>query len=129
MTDKIIIVTAPDDVPRDGVRILLVDLDRSQTSLVSKILTTLKKDVSIIVYMWNSLDDVDWLLSKKHSADLIIFNANSENDVIIGYMSAQKNSHYLGTLKLLFKVNGSVINSEDEFLDILEDTVNRYETR
>lgn len=129
MTDKIIIVTAPDNVHYDGVRILLVDLDGSQTGLVSKILTTLEKDVSIIVYMWNSSDDVDWLLSKKHSADLIVFNANSENDVIVGYMSAQKNSHYLGTLKLLSKVNGSVINSEDEFLDILEDTVNRYETR
>jgi hypothetical protein len=129
MNNKIVVVTSPDDVNLDGVRILLVGLDSSQTKMISDVLGKLNNIPTIIVYMSNSLDNIPWLLDKKHKSDLIIFNANYDNDVIIGYMAAQKNSHYFGTLKLLSKVNNSAIYSEEQILCILEDIIKAYEIR
>jgi hypothetical protein len=123
MTDKVILVTAPDDILIDGLRILLVDLDPEQTQLVSTALTQLETIPTIITYLWKTGDTVDWLLDKKHKSKLIIFNANSENDVIIGYMTAQPNSHYFGILKSLSIVNNSAIYNVDQISNILEKTI------
>lgn len=129
MSNKIVIITPPDDVQYDGVRILLAGLTNEQSKLISDALTKLESTPTVIVYLVNYSDDISWIMDKKHKSDLIIFNADGDNDVIIGYMSAQPNSHYLGTLKLLAGVNNSAIYSEEQVSQILEDTVKHYEIR
>lgn len=124
MTDKVIVVTPPDDILIDGIRILLVDLDSSQTQCISDALNQLTDNSTIITYLWNSTNDVDWLLDKKQKSQLIIFNANSDNDIIIGYMAAQKNSHYFGILRSLTAVNNCVIYNTDEVHNLLEKVIN-----
>lgn len=127
MLDKIIIATAPDDVQLDGIRVLAVDLRQDQTQLVSTVLTGLDKIPNIIVYLWKDGDDLNWLFDKKHKADIIVFNAESDNQLVVGYMAAQSNSYYLGILKTLDGVNNSAIYTTDQVLALLEKEINRYD--
>jgi hypothetical protein len=129
MTDKVLLVTAPDDVLVDGIRVLLVDIIPEQQQIISDALTQLDNSPDIVVYVWNSDNDTSWLLDKKLKSDAIIFNADSENDVIIGYMAAQSNSHYFGTLKILSMVNKSTIYDTDQVLIILENKIKQYGLR
>jgi predicted DNA binding protein len=126
MSDKVLLVTAPDDVLVDGVRILLVDLIPEQQQAISNALAQVATIPNVILYIWNSSEDTLWLLDKKSKSDAIIFNANSENDVIIGYMAAQSNSHYFGTLKILSSVNNSTIYNIEQVLTILENVIKQY---
>lgn len=126
MSDKVILVTPPDDILVDGLRILLVDLNGNQTQMLSDALTVIPKLPTIIGYVWNSTHDVEWLLDKKLKSNLVIFNANSEKDAIIGYMAAQSNSYYFGELKDLSEVNKSTIADVHELKTLLENTINKY---
>jgi len=123
MTDSVILVTDPDDVQVDGLRLLLVDLNVDQNQIVSDSLARSEGFGSIVSYIWRSGDSVDWLLDKKHKSDLIIFNADSENDIIIGYMAAQKYSYYFGTLKILSPANNRNIYNADDVTKILNLTL------
>jgi hypothetical protein len=129
MSNKVLLVTPPDDVLLDGIRILLVDLVPEQQQIISDALTQLDSIPNVILYVWNSTNDINWLLDKKSKSDAIIFNADSENDVIIGYMAAQSNSHYFGTLKILSMVNKSTIYDTDQVLIILENKIKQYGLR
>jgi len=131
MADRITLVTPPDDVQLDGVRILLVDLTQAQTDMLSQALHLLPPglDVSGIIYSWKTDDDFQWLLTVKHKCDIIIFNAESENDLVVGYMAAQPNSYYLGTLKMLSAVNKSAIYDVDQAFNLLERLISKYEIR
>ena len=129
MSDKVLLVTSPDDVLADGVRILLVDLVPEQQQIISNALAQLATIPNVVLYIWNSSDDASWLLDKKSKSDTIIFNAANENDVIIGYMAAQSNSHYFGTLKILSMVNNSTIYNIDQVLTILENTIKQHGLR
>lgn len=129
MTNKVLLVTAPDDVLVDGIRILLVDIVPEHQQIISDALTLLDNSPDIIVYVWNSANDTAWLLDKKLKSDAVIFNADGENDVIIGYMAAQSNSHYFGTLKILSVVNKSTIYDTDQVLIILENKIKQYGLR
>lgn len=121
MADKITVVTSPDDIQIDAFRILLVDLSHPQADLLSKTLLSLKESNSeIVTYFWKNGEDFSWLLDKKHKSDVIIFNADSENDILVGYMAAQKNSHYFGNLRNLNIVNKSAIYNAEQLLEILE---------
>jgi hypothetical protein len=126
MRDKVVIVTPPDDVIVDGIRILLIDLDGEQRQVISNALTQLPTMPAMILYLWNTTDPIEWLLDKKIKSDLIIFNANSENDVIIGYMAAQTKSYYFGTLKSLSAVNDSTIYTTEQVSTILEKVIKQY---
>lgn len=126
MSDKVILVTPPDDILVDGLRILLVDLDKNQTQLVSNALTSMSKLPTIIGYVWNENYDVEWLLDKKLKSNLIIFNANSKKDAIIGYIAAQSNSYYFGELKDLSEVNKSIIADVHELKQLLEKNIEKY---
>ena len=119
MTDHVILVTDPDDIQIDGIRILLVDLNVDQNQTVSDSLARAEGFGNIITYIWRTGDSVDWLLDKKHKSELIIFNADSENDIIIGYMSAQKYSYYFGTLKNLSMANSRNIYNADDVTQII----------
>jgi hypothetical protein len=120
MNDKIIAVTPPDDVLQDGGRLLLVDLTEDQMSVVSKAMGQIEEFNRIVLYIWTPQHDVEWLLDKKHKSDLIIFNADSFDQTLIGYLAAQPNSCYFGVLKSISNVNDYVINDSTQLIDILE---------
>lgn len=129
MSDKVLIVTPPDDIQRDGVRVLLVDLTPDQMKILSDATIQVSglELPNTIIYMCQS-DDTDWLLDKKFKSDLIIFNADSDNDLIIGYLAAQHNSYYFGILKNLNAINRSAIYNTDQAIELLEKLLKQHET-
>ena len=126
MNSKVILVTDPDDVAYDGVRLLLVNLTADQTQLLSTALSKINNLPMVVLYIWNNSSS-DWLFDKKHKSQHIIFNAEHENELIIGYMSAQRNSSYFGILKNLAKVNTKAIYSIDDCIKLLETVIGTYE--
>ena len=121
MNDKVILVTPPDDVLYDGYRILLVDLNDDQQYIVSEALRQV--DIpNTIVYMYVN-QNVNWMVDKKHKSSIIVFNAESNDQATVGYLVAQPNSYYFGTLRDFSKVNDRSINSIEQLIDILENTV------
>ena len=129
MTDKILVVTEPDDTLIDGVRVLLVDLSSEQSQVVSNALLTANSKYSIITYAWKVGDSVEWLIDKKTKSDIIIFNADSGIDIVIGYIAAQPNSYYFGTLKSLSKANDSAIYTTDQILMLLKKATDYYDKK
>lgn len=126
MTNKVILVTEPDDVLYDGLRILLVNLTNEQTQIISDSLTSIPSLPTIILYVWNVGGDT-WLFDKKQKSNLIIFNAESENEIIIGYMAAQRNSAYFGNLKNLSNINTQGIYNIDDCKNLLLSAIEKYE--
>ena len=126
MNSKVILVTDPDDVSYDGVRLLLVNLTADQTQLLSTALSKIHNLPMVVLYIWNNSSS-DWLFDKKHKSQHIIFNAEHENQLITGYMSAQRNSSYFGILKNLAKVNTKAIYSIDDCIKLLETVIGTYE--
>ena len=120
MTERVLIVTDPDDTVLDGFRMMTVDLDSEQSQAVSTSLLNIKLSTRIILYCWNSDHSTHWFLDKKSKCDLIVFNANSYNDLIVGYLSAQPNSHYFGNLRLLAGANNSRIYAQEDCQLLLE---------
>lgn len=119
MSDNVIIVTSPDDFLADGFRFMVVDLDENQNQTISTALLNLKNSGNIVVYSYRSTDPIEWFLDKKHKSDFIIFNADSNNDLLVGYLTAQKNSYYFGTLKTLSKANRSAIYSVEDVVNLI----------
>ena len=126
MNSKVILVTDPDDIAYDGVRLLLVNLTADQTQLLSTALSKINNLPMIVLYIWNNTSS-DWLFDKKHKSHHIIFNAEHENQLMTGYMSAQRNSSYFGILKNLAKVNTKAIYSIDDCIKLLETVIGTYE--
>lgn len=133
MTEKVILVTPPDDVLQDGVRVLLVDLTQEQTNILSDALKQLSPEYHTagVIYVWNSWSDTktDWLIEKKHKSDFIIFNAESNNELLVGYLAAQPNSYYFGILRSLQSANNSAIYNTDQVIQLLEKTLAKNEIR
>ena len=119
MTDRITIVTTPDDILIDGIRILLVNLTDDQSYCVSTALKQSNVKNDIIVYLSNNID-WDWIIDKKQKSDLIIFNSDSENSMLVGYLTAQSNSYYFGTLKDLHRANNRAIYTTEDIIFLLE---------
>lgn len=126
MSNKVILVTAPDDILVDGLRILLVNLTNEQTQIISDALTSIPSLPTIVLYVWNTNEN-DWLFDKKQKSNLIIFNAESENEIIIGYMAAQRNSAYFGNLKNLSNINPQGIYNIDDCKNLLLSAIEKYE--
>jgi len=130
MSDKVIIVTPPDDILLDGLRILLIDLTPEQSQIVSNALLAVNSPYSIINYVWKMGDPMTWMMDKKAKSDLIIFNCDQPNngaiELIIGYIAAQPNSHYFGTLRDLHLVNNSAIYNTDQIITILENAIQHH---
>jgi hypothetical protein len=126
MSDKILIVTPPDDTLLNGIRILHVELNEEQSQIASSALINSNTQHTIINYVWKMSDSVEWLLDKITKSNFILFNADSgANDLIIGYIAAQPNSYYFGTLRDLNLVNNSVIYNSDQIINILENHTNK----
>lgn len=124
MSDKILLVTPPDDVHLDGIRLLLVNLDEEQNQIVSQSLLSITSNDNIISYVWKTGNPIPWFLNVKNQSDLIIFNAQPDDSVdcemINGYLAAQPNSYYFGNLRDLHFANDRVIYSSNELLNLLE---------
>jgi hypothetical protein len=124
MTDKILIVTDPDDTLLQGIRVLHVQLSEEQSSIVSNALLQTTLPHTIINYVWKIGDRVDWLLDKISKCDIILFNAdcppNGAIELIIGWVAAQHNSYYFGILKDLHMANNRAIYSVEDISILLE---------
>jgi hypothetical protein len=118
MADKVLVVTSPDDVYIDAYRILVVGLTTEQSKIVSDALLKIPYTGNVVLYLWESYDP-QWLLDKKHKSDLIVFNADHENQLLVGYMAAQKNAHYFGILKFLNGANTKAIYSSEDLESLL----------
>lgn len=130
MSDRILIVTAPDDTLLQGIRIMHVCLTEEQSSVVSSALLQTKLPHTMVNYVWNMGNRVDWLLDKITKSDIIIFNADvppNGSDIIIGWVSAQPQSYYFGNLKDLHMANDRAIYSVDDILTLLEKVSKNYE--
>jgi hypothetical protein len=126
MSDKILVVTPPDDTLLNGIRILHVELNEEQSQIASSALINSNTQHTVINYVWKMSDSVEWLLDKITKSNFILFNADSgANDLIIGYIAAQPNSYYFGTLRDLNLVNNSVIYNSDQIINILENHTNK----
>jgi len=125
MTDKIIVVTPPDDILLDGPRLLLVNLNQEQLQAVSTAVMTLDiENHTVITFVWKLGDPVEWMLNTKLKSKIIIFNAdmlgNESGDLINGYLLAQGNSYYFGNLKDLHMANNRVLYNSDDVKILLE---------
>lgn len=118
MADKVLVVTSPDDVLIDAYRILVVGLNPDQSKTLSDALLNVRYQGNVVLYLWEG-GGPEWLLDKKPKSDLIIFNADNENELLVGYMAAQKNSHYFGTLKFLSGANTRTIYSSEDLETLL----------
>lgn len=130
MSDRILIVTPPDDTLLQGIRVLHVELTDEQSSIVSTALMESKLQHTIINYVWKMGNRVDWLLDKIPKCDLIIFNAEvppNGTDIIIGWVAAQSKSVYFGNLKDLHMANDRAIYSTEDILTLLERVSKYYE--
>lgn len=120
MSDRVIVVTAPDDFVPDSYRFLVADLNDIQTQIISSSLLKLNYTGTVVIYLYRTGDSIDWFLDKKNKSDILIFNAESHNELLTGYLAAQYNSHYFGILKTLDKANKSAIYSEEDVLSLLK---------
>jgi hypothetical protein len=124
MSDRILVVTAPDDTLLQGIRIMHVNLTEEQSSMVSSALLQTKLPHTIINYVWNMGSPVGWLLDKITKSDIIIFNADGPvdpgKDVIIGWTAAQPQSYYFGNLRDLHLANDRAIFTTNDILNLLE---------
>jgi hypothetical protein len=129
MSDKILVVTPPDDTLINGVRILHVELNEEQSMIASSALMNSNTQHTVVNYVWKMGDSVEWLMDKVIKSDFILFNADSPNngatELIIGYIAAQPNSYYFGNLRDLNLVNKSVIYNSDQIINILENHTNK----
>lgn len=131
MSDRILVVTPPDDTLLQGIRITHVNLTEEQSSIVSSALFKTTLQHNIINYVWKMGNRVDWLLDKLPKSDIVLFNAdnnpNGAIELIIGWTAAQHNSYYFGTLKDLHMANDRAIYSVEEILTLLENVSKNYE--
>ncbi len=132
MTDRILVVTPPDDILLQGIRILHVNLNEEQSAIMSNALMNTDLPHNIVNYVWQMGNRVDWLLDKSSKSNLIIFNAVNSNsdsglDIILGWISAQPQSYYFGTLKDLHLANDRVLYNSDDILNLLEKISKRHE--
>lgn len=115
---SIIVVTPPDDIVLDAVRILGVNLDHNHTGVISDGLKELEFSDSILIYLWKQGDDFDWFVDKKIKSDIIIFNADID-DSLAGYLAGQKKSFYFGNLKYLNKFNNRCLYNKYDFMKLI----------
>ncbi len=132
MTDKILVITPPDDILLQGIRILHVNLNEEQSAIVSAALMQSTLPHNIVNYVWKMGNRVDWLLDKSTKSNIIIFNATNLNGdsglaVMLGWIAAQPQSYYFGDLKDLQLVNDRAIYTSDDLLNLMEKISKRHD--
>ena len=127
MTDKILVVTPPDDTLLSGIRIMHVDLTEEQSNVVSTALMNCDLSHTMINYVWKTENSVDYLLDKIAKSDIILFNAEGSVELLVGWVAAQPNSYYFGNLRDLHKANDRIIYSSTDVLILLEKIAKKHE--
>lgn len=127
MSNKLSLVTAPDDIPQDSLRVLLVSLTGDQTKIISDVLTEFDNIPNTVLYVWNVTDSTEWLFDKKNKSDIIIFNASQDNQELVGYLAAQPNSYYFGVLRTLGIINNNIIHDMNQCFELIKETITAYE--
>ena len=128
MTDRILVVTAPDDTLQDGIRIAHVNLSQEHSQLISQALLQSNLPHTIINYVWNQGDSKSWLFDKIFKTNLVFFNADCDQEtaLLTGWISSNPRSYYFGSLRDLNIVNDRVLYNSDDILNLLEKTVKSY---
>jgi len=126
MTNQLTLVTPPDDITIDGIRILAYDLLPEQSKILSDVLKSLDIKVDVITYIANSSDEASWVLDKKQKCSIIIFNAESQDQTMIGYLAAQPGSFYFGNLRSINFANNKSITSSETIKTIMEGEASKY---
>lgn len=121
--NRITIITPPDDIAQDGVRILVYGCTKEQTLLISSVIYQLKECKPTIIYVSNGQNDSEWALDKKLKCSIIVFNAEADDQTMIGYLTAQSNSYYFGQLRTLECVNNNRIDTEEQLTTIIGDHI------
>ena len=127
MTDKIIVITPPDDVLQNGFRILAVDLTGEQLNYLSSAIQDLGTTDNVIVFVWKVGYDVNWALDKSYKSNAIIFNADSIDQTLIGLLAGKKKSAYFGELRSIKEVNKSVLHDREQCFNFLDNLLGSYE--
>jgi hypothetical protein len=125
--NKLLLITPPDDIDTDGLRILLVGISHDKTNLISSALTQLPKIPNTVLYMWAPGNDMKWLIDKKNKSQLIIYDVDNLPGELTGYFSAQINSYYFGHLRDLDIINNNSILDVNQCYELLENTIATYE--
>lgn len=122
MTDRILIVTAPDDILQSGIRIAHINLTEEQRQIVSQALMHSTLPHTIINYVWSWGDSKQWLFDKIPKADLVLFNADVDSSaaMITGWICADPRSYYFGDLRDLNIINDRVLYTSDDISKLLE---------
>jgi hypothetical protein len=126
MADKILLISYPDDLMVQGFRILVFDLSEPQSQIFSQSVLSLNTNVSCLVYNADVNTDMPWLSDKIIKSNLIIYNAESDNQLLVGYLSAKSNSYYFGTLRDLSSMVVSQIFDSKQLKEILERKLEIY---
>ena len=129
MTNKITLITPPDDIFDDALRMILVDLTQEQSQLVSDALISMDISINIVAHVWNNTNTIEWLIDKKHKSQLVIFNADSDNAELNGYLSAHSNSYYMGTLRSIGITTKRAIKDQSQCSEILNHFIVEYDKR
>jgi hypothetical protein len=128
MNEKVVIITPPDDTFLNGLRIFLFDLTNNQSETLSKSILELDlTDLDIIIYKFQTENDIEWFFDKIHKCDLFIFNADSINQTIVGYLAHNSNSYYFGDLRDLYRVNNRVLYKQEDCVKLLNLYTEKYE--
>lgn len=129
MASKVLLVTAPDDVYLEGLRILVVGLDIDQTKVISDVLNQIEFQDEIIIYIWKDSDDIKWLADKKLKSKFIVFNTDMMNQSLVGFLAASNKSYYFGNLKELSILNSKAIYSVEDCKNLFSEMIGQYEVR
>lgn len=127
MSDQITLVTAPDDVFHEAMRLLFVDLDEPQTEIISRTLTSFETIPSIVSYVWRTDDPIEWLLDKRLKSQAIFVNAESEHQDIVGHLIDKPNVYHFGALRNLHMLNNKTIYAMEDFKEIINQQIGKYE--
>jgi hypothetical protein len=127
MENKITLVTEPDDINIDGIRILAYDLTPEQSQIFSNCFLPIENFSPIVVYVANGQNDPKWTIDKKQKCSIIILNAESQDQTMVGYLTAQKNSYYFGNLRSISEANVSLIQDTTQLTTIMEEHITKYE--
>ena len=91
--------------------------------MISSVIYQLKECKPTIIYVSNGQNDSEWALDKKLKCSIIIFNAEADDQTMIGYLTAQSNSYYFGQLRTLKGVNNNRIDTEEQLTTIIGDHI------
>jgi hypothetical protein len=110
VNNKIFVITAPDDVEYDALCIAAVGLSPEQSEALSNVLKSIDIDRDINLYVYNVWDDIKWIIDKSAKADLIFANAGADDQQLIGFLAAKRQTHLFGESTL-----GQALNKEQVF--------------